>query len=246
MSTSESSYELYYWPVIQGRGEFVRLVLEEAGADYTDVARLPKSRGGGFEAIGRILGGGRGGQPPFAPPILVHGDLVLAQTPLICRYLAERHDLAPAEQADRLRAAQLMLTVADLAVETHDVHHPIGAALYYEDQKPESARRAELFRDQRLPKFLGYFERVLAANGGQFLVGTAPSYADLAMFQLMAGLDYAFPNTMRQLSPTYPGLVALADRMAARPNVAAYLASERRIPFNEHGLFRHYPELDPA
>ena len=40
-------YELHYWPRIQGRGEFVRLALEQAGAEYVDVARGPKSSGGG-------------------------------------------------------------------------------------------------------------------------------------------------------------------------------------------------------
>ena len=234
-------YELYYWPSIQGRGEFVRLALEEAGADYLDVARLPKQ---GVPALMQFLGGKSQERPPFAPPFLKAGKLVIAQTANILLWLAPRHGLAPKSEAARLWAHQLQLTVSDWLVEVHDSHHPIGGAFYYEDQKPESKRRAAHFTAERLPKFLGYFERVLVREKGGWLLGKAFSYADLSLFQMIAGLRYAFPGAMARLEPRYPRSVALHDRVAARPRLAAYLASNRRIAFNQHGIFRHYGELD--
>jgi glutathione S-transferase len=228
------SYRLYYWPGIPGRGELVRLALEEAGAAYVDVARTP----GGMAAMTRLLA--RGPQRPFAPPFLQVGRRLIGQTANILLYLGGRHRLAPADEAGRLWAHQLQLTLADLIVEAHDVHHPIGAALYYEDQQPESKRRAESFRKARLPKFLGYFESLL--RGRKYLCGARVSYVDLSMFQVMAGLRYAFPRAMKRQRT--PALDALCVRVAARPRIAAYLASSRRLPFNEQGIFRHYPELD--
>jgi glutathione S-transferase len=233
-------YELYYWPSIQGRGEFVRLALEEAGADYADVARLPR----GVAALTRFLEGKSEGQPPFAPPFLKAGKLVIAQTANILLWLAPRHALVPKAEAARVWAHQLQLTISDWLVEAHDTHHPIGGAFYYEDQKPESKRRAAHFTAQRLPKFLGYFERVLEREKGGWLLGRAFSYVDLSLFQMVAGLRYAFPRTMERLEPRHPRTVELHDRVAARPRVTAYLESKRRIPFNQHGIFRHYPELD--
>jgi glutathione S-transferase len=240
-------YELYYWPGIQGRGEFIRLILEQAGAEYADVARLPKSENGGLAALRRILEPTPDRPHPFAPPVLVHGDLVLPQTTLICRYLAERHELAPERIPDRLLAEHLQLTIADFALETHDTHHPLGVTLYYEDQKPEAARRAAAFRDSRLPKFLGYFERVLEENGrssGRHLIGEALTYVDLSMFQILEGLAHAYPEAFGSMATRIPRLSALRARVRELPRIASYLASERRLPFNEHGLFRHYPELD--
>ena len=234
-------YELYYWPSIQGRGEFARLALEEAGADYIDVARTPQR---GVPALTRFLEGKSDGRLPFAPPFLKAGKLVMAQTANILLWLAPRHDLVPKSQAVRLWAHQLQLTIADWLVEVHDAHHPIGGAFYYEDQKPESKRRAAHFTAERLPKFLGYFERVLAREKGGWLLGRAFSYADLSLFQMIAGLRYAFPRAMERLEAKYPRQVALHDRVASRPRIAAYLASKRRIPFNQHDIFRHYPELD--
>ncbi len=242
------SYELYYWPGIQGRGEFVRLLLEEAGAEYVDVARRAESEGGGVPALMRFLEGNGRGLRPFAPPFLVHGELVLAQTANILAYLAPRHGLVAEDAATRAETLQMELTIADFVAEVHDVHHPVAASLYYEDQKPEAARRAGHFVRERIPKFLGYFESVLAKNprgAGRFLVGSALSYADLSMFQVIAGLKYAFPNAFGRIAPELPALVALGEAVAARPRIRAYLASERRLPFNQHGLFRHYPELDP-
>jgi glutathione S-transferase len=239
-------YELYYWPHIPGRGEFVRLALEEGAADYVDVARKPESEGGGRVPVQRMLEPAADGRTPYAPPILKAGKLLISQTANILLYLGPRLKLAPGNEAGKLWTHQLQLTLADLVVEAHDVHHPIAKSLYYEDQKPESLRRAENFRTLRLPKYLGYFERLLAAHpgSGRYLAGKSVSYADLSLFQVLEGLDYAFPRAMRRLKATHPGLVALQGQVRQRPRIAAYLASPRRMPFNQHGLFRHYPELD--
>jgi len=234
-------YELYYWPSIQGRGEFVRLALEEAGADYIDAARTAQR---GVAALTRFLEGKSDGRLPFAPPFLKAGKLVIAQTANILLWLAPRHGLAPKSEPARLWAHQLQLTIADWLVEVHDAHHPIGGAFYYEDQKPEAKRRAAHFTAERLPKFFGYFERVLEREKGGWLLGSAFSYADLSLFQMVAGLRYAFPRAMGRLETKYPRQVALHDRVASRPRIAAYLASKRRVDFNKHGIFRHYPELD--
>ncbi len=234
-------YELHYWPSIQGRGEFVRLALEEAGAAYVDVARTPQR---GVPAMMRFLDGKSGGRLPFAPPFLRAGKLVIAQTANILLWLAPRHGLVPKGEATRIWTHQLQLTISDWLVEAHDAHHPIGGAFYYEDQKPESKRRAAHFTAERLPKFLGYFERVLMREKAGWLLGKAFSYADLSLFQMIAGLRYAFPRAMHRLEAKVPRQVALHDRVASRPRIAAYLASKRRIPFNQHDIFRHYPELD--
>lgn len=239
-------YELYYWPSIQGRGEFVRLALEEAGADYVDVARGPGGDGEGVRALLQFLDDRNVERPPFAPPFLKAGRLVIGQTANILFFLGARHRLAPAGEPSRLWIHQLQLTIADFVAEIHDTHHPIAGELYYEDQREEARRRAEHFRKSRMPKYLGYFEDVLERNpsGGGVLVGARPSYADLSLFQVVAGLRYAFPRTMARLEDDYPGVVALHDRVAERPRVRAYLSSDRRIAFNEDGIFRHYPELD--
>jgi glutathione S-transferase len=241
---SAPRYELYYWPSLQGRGEFIRLAFEEAGASYVDVARLPAKQGGGVPAIQRILRGEGGGLKPFAPPVLKVGDLVLAQVANILQFLGPRIGLAPEDEPGRIAAHQIQLTVADLVGEVHDTHHPIGADLYYEDQKPEAKRRAAAFVSKRMPKFLGYFEDALQKNGGEYLVGGDLTYVDLSMFQVLSGFAYAFPKGLASVASGIPGLMALRDRVAARPRIAAYLASDRRLPFNEQGIFRHYPELD--
>jgi glutathione S-transferase len=244
---SEASYELYYWPGLPGRGEFIRLVLEDAGATYVDVARLPEDQGGGAGAITRLLRGEHTGQLPLAPPILRHGELTIAQVANICMYLGPRHGLAPADEPGRLACNQLQLTVADLVGEVHDTHHPIAVGRYYEQQKVAARERAAFFLDQRLPRFLGHFEKVLGRNregGGRFLVGTSLSYADLSVFHVLEGLAYAFPRAFARNEATIPGLLGLRERVRERPGIAAYLASDRRLPFNEKGIFRHYPELD--
>jgi glutathione S-transferase len=238
-------YELYYWPEIQGRGEFVRLALEDAGADYVDVARLA-NRSSGMAAMMRVLESGRLEHPPFAPPFLKAGKLVVAQTANILLFLGPRLGLVPKNEASRLWAHQLQLTIADWVAEAHDSHHPISGGLYYEEQKREAKRRAEDFRGERMPKYLDYFEQVLKRNpkGSDHLLGKAVSYVDLSMFQMIAGLRYAFPRAMAWLEPKRPRLVALHDRVADRRRLAGYLSSERRLPFNQQGIFRHYPELD--
>ena len=240
-------YELYYWPTIQGRGEFVRLALEDAGADYVDVTRLPEGSGGGEAALLRMLEDPSTGHPPFAPPFLKAGRRLIAQTANILLFLGPRLDLAPGDATGQLWTHQLQLTLADLVTEVHDSHHPIAGSLYYEDQHAEAKRRSAHLRRERLPKFLGYFERILAENrrGRQrCLAGSATSYADLSLFQVIAGLRYAWPRTMRRLESSLPLCMELHERVAARPNIATYLASPRRIPFNNDGIFRRYPELD--
>ena len=233
-------YQLYYWSGIQGRGEFVRLALEDAGADYVDVARER-----GDDAIMPFLQGEQGGALPFAPPFLKAGRTVIAQTPAILLYLAPRLKLVPAGTSVQLHAHQLQLTIADLVAEVHDTHHPIASDLYYEDQRAAAKRRSEDFRQHRLPKYLGYFEEVLARNGGMHAL-SRHSYVDLSLFQIMSGLDYAFPHAMRRLRRKLPLLNGLAEQVAERPRIAAYLASPRRLAFNENGIFRHYPALDAA
>jgi len=240
---TQAPYELYYWPTIQGRGELVRLALEDAGAPYRDVARLHGAHEG-VPAMMKLMRDGGPGLEPFAPPFLEVGKLVIAQTANILLYLAPRLGLVPDDEASRIGAHQLQLTVADLVGEVHDTHHPVAGSLYYEDQKPEAARRAAAFTGERMPRFLGYFERVLQRSGGVHFVGGAHSYVDLSVFQVIAGLDYAFPKAMARNEAAIPGLRALATRIAARPRLAEYLASKRRLPFNEQGIFRHYPELD--
>jgi glutathione S-transferase len=238
-------YELYYWPSIQGRGEFIRLALEEAGADYRDVAR-ETGTSAGVRALFRYLEERRLPRPPFAPPFLKAGRLVIGQTANILQFLGPRHGLAPKDERGRLWTHELQLTLADFLVEIHDTHHPVGSGLYYEDQKPEVRRRAADFLKNRAPKFLGYFEQVLAKNarGGRYLVGAKLTYADLSMYQIIAGLSYAFPRAMAKAARTYRRLYALHARVQERPRISAYLASPRRIPFNQEGIFRRYAELD--
>ncbi len=242
-------YQLYYWPNIQGRGELVRLALEDAGAPYVDVARLPTDRGGGVDAIMGVLQGEGGGARHFAPPILKAGDVTISQTACILDFLGVRHELVPADDAVlRTRALQLQLTLADLVTEAHDAHHPIGSGLYYEDQKEEAKRRSADFSKNRLSKFLSFFEATLKDNKAskrEYLVGSGFTYVDLSVFQVLSGLAYAFPNRFDKARKEIPLLLALRDRVASRPRVAAYLGSTRRVPFSEHGIFRHYPELDP-
>ena len=232
-------YELYYWPSIQGRGEYVRLALEEAGADYGDMARGER----GMAAMMRMMEA-KSGTPPFAPPFLKAGKLVIGQTANILFYLGSRHGLAPKAEAGRLWVHQLQLTVTDFVVEVHDTHHPIATSLYYEDQKAPAKKRTEEFWKSRVPKYLDYFEELLAANGGAYITGRCLTYVDLSLFQIVEGLRYAFPKRMQRFEQQIPKLVELHDRVAARPNIKTYLESDRRIPFNEDGIFRHYKALD--
>ena len=232
-------YELFYWP-IQGRGEFARLILEDAGAAYDDVGQKP----GGVQRMQQLLKKGVPELLPFAPPFLRAGDLWMAQSALIASFLGERLGLAPADEQGRYAARTIMLTIADLLDEAHDTHHPVAVDKVYEDQKAPSLLRAESFRTKRLPKFLGYLERNLARSETGVLVGKDVTYVDLAAFQVVEGLRYAFPRTFDQLSGEVARLIALHHRIAARPRVAAYLTSSRRLPFSQHDVFRHYAELD--
>ena len=238
-------YELYYWPTIQGRGEFVRLALEEAAAAYRDVAR-ESGRGAGVASLVHFLQGRATERPPFAPPFLRAGRLIVGQTANILQFLGPRHALAPKSQSARLWLHELQLTIADLVAEVHDTHHPVAVSLYYEDQKKEARRKAADFLKNRMTKYLGYFEKILASNprGNRYLLGAKLTYADLSLFQIVAGLSYAFPNTMASAARKHRHLFALHARIQERPRIAAYLESARRIPFNEDGIFRHYPELE--
>jgi glutathione S-transferase len=237
-------YELYYWPTIQGRGEFVRLAMEEGRAQYRDITR-ESGKGAGIQAMMRILNAGAEWRP-FAPPFLKAGRLLIGQTANILQFLGPRLGIVPRAQAGRLWAHELQLTIADFVVEIHDTHHPVAGSLYYEDQKKEARRRAADFLKNRVPKFLGYFEKMLAQNvaGKRYMLGAQLTYVDLSIFQIISGLNYAFPYAMANASRKYPRLLALHSRIQDRPRIAAYLASPRRIPFNNEGIFRHYPELD--
>lgn len=235
------AYELYYWTGIQGRGEFVRLALEDAGAEYRDIAREE-----GDNAMDDLLDDPQTITPSFAPPFLRDGEVIVGQTAAILLHLGPKLGLAPADERLRLWTHQIQLTIADFVAEAHDTHHPVGSGKYYEEQKSEARRNAQEFRAERVPKFLGWFETILSRNpqGPGQLVGAAITYADLSLFQLIEGLDYAFPKLMGRIGKDYPNVRALHDAVAERPNIKAYLQSERRLAGSEYDVFRHYPELD--
>ena len=240
------TYELHYWPTIQGRGEFVRLALEAAGASYIDVARGSESSGQGVPAMLRTLRDGKLTHLPFAPPFLKDGEVLVGQTATILQYLAPQLKLVARSEQARIWTQQIQLTIADLVTEAHDTHHPVGAGLYYEDQKPEALRRAKEFCSERMPKLVQWFESILLRNpaGSRHLVGGKLSYADLSLLQVVEGLRYAFPRAAQSALAKAPAVVQLHERVGKLPKVAAYLRSDRRIAFNEQGIFRCYPELD--
>lgn len=243
-SSPTLGYELYYWPGIQGRGEFIRLALEDVGAPYIDVARER-----GTKDIIRALEGKLGGGRHFAPPVLRHQDVVISQTGAILDYLAGEHpELLPNKDVSvRGRALQLQLTIADFVMEAHDTHHPIATSKYYEDQKPEAKKRAAAFVHERVPKFFDYFESCIHDNEvAGTVLGHGFSYVDLSVFQIVEGIAYAFPKAFAHQAKKHPRLIALHARVKERPRIAAYLASDRRLAFNEDGIFRHYGELDLA
>jgi glutathione S-transferase len=241
------AYELYYWDGIQGRGEFVRLALEEAGVSYIDVTRESGS-GRGTGAMMKIMEDSASADIPFAPPFLKDGDLIVSHVANILFYLGAKLDLAPKHDKARYVLNGLQLTITDFVAEVHDTHHPIATSLYYEDQKEEAKARSAEFIKERIPKFLGYFERVIANNpkGTAHISGDKLTYVDLSLFQVLEGLRYAFPKAMKGSEKRYPLLQALHDTVEQRPNIAAYLKSDRRLAFNVNGIFRHYPELDQA
>lgn len=239
------AYEFYYHARLQGRGEFVRLALEEAAAEYIDIGRDEEQ--GGQQAVLAFLEDEKQVHPPFAPPFLKDGDIVVSHTANILMYLGARHGLAPSDERGRMWTHQLQLTVTDFVKDAHDTHHPVANSLYYEEQKEAAALAAQKFLELRVPKYFGYFEKVIGRNPDRsgWLVGADLTYPDLSMFQLVEGMRYAFPKASAGLARDYPGVAAIRDRVAERPRIAAYLASDRRLPFNEFGIFRHYPELDP-
>jgi glutathione S-transferase len=239
-------YELYYWPYLQGRGEFVRLALEDTGTAYVDVARGAESDGLGVPPMLTLLNSETIEHLPFAPPILKDGDVLIAQTANILLYLGDRIGLAPRDEAGRLWTHQIQLTITDLVAQAYNSHHPIDEDLYFHEQKPEAMQRAKVFRETRLPKFLRWFERILAQNpaGDKHMVGGAATYADLSVFQVIEGLTFAFPKATTRVLAALPRLSALHASVAERPRLKAYLASDRRVAFNETGIFRCYPELD--
>jgi glutathione S-transferase len=230
------SYQLWYWPSIPGRGEFVRLALEAAEIDYEDMAREH-----GAEGLMEDLQSRRGIRP-FAPPYLVDGDLCIGQTAHILAFLADRHDFGAGELETDLSLIQLQLDISDIVAEVHNVHHPVAAALYYQDQMDSAYEAAQHFRDERLPKYLDHFEMALAGEGGPCVLGDRWTHVDTSLFQLMEGLDYMFPNRMRELD--YPRLELCRQAVMEIDGIEHYLASDERLPFNEDGIFRHYPELD--
>jgi glutathione S-transferase len=245
-SGDSSRYELHYWDGLQGRGEFIRLALEEAGADYVDVAREPASKHGGTQAMLAQIEDRQAAVIPFAPPFLKAGELIISQTANALLYLGGKHGLAPSDEQGMYWAHSLQLTIADLVAEVHDTHHPIATDLYYEDQKPAAKQRTKAFLEARVPKFMGYFERVLEQNpaGEEWMVGAQRTYVDLSIFQVIEGLNYAFPHAMAAMSDPWTKLESLRERVRSLPRIARYIDSPRRIPFNESGIFRHYPELD--
>lgn len=238
-------YQLHYWPTLPGRGEWPRLVLEAAGASYVDVAREALAAGeDAFAGLQRMRGPEAPGVPAFAPPILVDGDHVVAQAPNICLYLGLQHELVPSDPRGLCTANQHLLTIADIVAEVHNTHHPLGTALYYEDQRDAAIQAARLFRETRLPRWLAYLERVAIQSGGAAMLGDRTTVVDLSVFNLWAGLQHAFPRAMERLGPTAPTVATICGRVAALPRVAAYLGSPRHMPFNRDGIFRDYPELD--
>lgn len=192
------SYTLLYHPDIPGRGEYIRLAFEASGVPYSDPANESK------EGVGQVYTccspdslGEDGNPPPFAPPMLrVSGagkngkSLLINQTPNILFYLGKELGLAGEEEADKWHVNELALTALDFSNETHDTHHPIAVMKVYEDQKEEALKKSTQFRENRIPKYFGYFERVLKGNeagGGRYLVGGKLTYADTTLWQVLDG-----------------------------------------------------------
>jgi len=242
------AYEFFYWPEIQGRGEFIRLALEDAGAAYVDVARGMESEGRGVPAMLDLMRGEGTSHIPFAPPFLRDGDTIVSHTAAILLYLGGRIGLAPSDERGRLWTHQIQLTITDIVQEVYNSHHPIDEDKWFHEQRHEAIARATVFRRDRMPKFLGWFERILQANpaGVDYLVGDSVSYADLSLFQLVEGLRFAFPLACELELAALPRVTSLHNAVAERSRLKAYLASERRVPFKETGIFRRYAELDGA
>ena len=232
------SYQLWYWPSIPGRGEFVRLFMEAGELEYTDMAREQSA-----DALVEDMHA-REGIQPFAPPYLVDEDVTIGQTALILLYLSDKEGLGSGDLATDLKLMQLQMDIADLVEEVHSTHHPVASSQYYADQMDAAYDKAEDFRANRIPKYLIHFDNALAASGGPFVLGEQWSHVDTSLFQVMEGLDYAFPRYMAEMQGSWPHLEALQAAVPEIEGVAAYLASENRMEFNEDGIFRHYEELD--
>lgn len=233
------SYDLWYWPGIPGRGEFVRLALEAAGVSYRD-----RAREGGVETLVDDMER-RSGIRPFAPPYLVtENDLCIGQTAHILTWLSDRHGFGSDDEPTALTLIQLQLDIADMVEEVHTTHHPIATSEYYKDQKDAAKARAVDFRANRIPKYLNHFEAALNAHDGPFVTGEKWSHVDTSLYQLLRGLKYAFPQSMDERKDEYPGLHACRDAIGKLQNIVSYAASDRALPFNEDGIFRRYPELD--
>jgi glutathione S-transferase len=233
------TYQLWYWPSIPGRGEFVRLPLEAAGVPYRDMAREL-----GADALIEDMKQ-RQGHKPFAPPYIVEGDLVIGQVAHILTVLSDRHGFGAGELSRDLQLIQLQLDISDIVQEVHSVHHPLAIGKYYHEQKEAALVRAQEFRSERMVKYLKHFEQALSLEDGPFVLGARWSHVDTSLFQLCAGLAYAFPRRFAALQSRYRRVQGACEAVANLPGVAAYRASDRCISFNEDGIFRHYPELDP-
>lgn len=241
--TQLPSYTLYYWPSIPGRGEFVRLVLEALGAPYRDVAR-EESVEEGSALVQKMRQQAPFARRHFAPPLLEGDGVVLSQTPVICSWLGERHGLIPDGEQARVEGRVWQATIADIVNEVHALHHPIATSLYFEDQREEARRATREFCEERLDTWLEHLEGGISEEG-PFLFGATLSHVDCALFQLVRGLRYALPGPMQARHTNIPRLSALCEAVAAQDRIARYLESARCIPFNEDGIFRHYPELLP-
>lgn len=264
MSTESQTpvYKLIYPAPFPGRGEHIRLLLEEAGIPYTEGTVEEWQTLKSPESLGDDLN-----TPLFAPPFLQYGDLTISQTPNILQFLAKQFDLAgdPKDQYALYRINGLALTALDgLSNEVHDCHHPLGGNFYYEDAKDESLKRSRDYLKSRLPAFLGYLERVLqgkASGEGVWLHGDCFTYADLVLFQVgvgshhedlrlttlkcLDGTKHQFPNAVKQAenSGQYDRVFKLYQAVQERPKIKAYLQSDRRLKYG-NGVYRHYPELD--
>jgi len=240
------AYELYYWPFIPGRGEPVRLTFAFGGVAYRDVAREAPSPKEGAEILVSFNEGERSEGHPFAPPYLIvdeDGERTLHwQSAHLCDLVARREGLV--DEANASYAASLVLTLADLMDEAHDTHHPLATGLYYEEQKDAAKVRAGYFWENRIPKYLGFFEH--HASDAGTLVGEATSHVDAIAWHVLEGLHYAFPKAMASYAGRWPKLEALRACVPQHPSLGAYIASDDRMAFNEQGIFRRYPELDDA
>ena len=212
----------------------MRLALEEAGADYVDVARRGRQTRRA-PAMMKLLESNPAGAAALCAAVPEAGKDISRRRRSFCSISAPRLSLAPRDEAGRLWAHQLQLTVTDLVVHIHDTHHPVSGWLYYEEQRPAAKRRTADFWRYRAPKFLGYFERVLQRNGGKYMVGRRLTYVDLSLFQIVEGLRYAFPKRMKRFEKKVPLLIALHDRVAKRPRIAAYLVLETAHPVQPMG-----------